>query len=415
MSSDNVSSANNVSSTNNVSSANNSPSTDILATTTTARKANYRPLPVKKTTSVPVRGAKKRKHSAKQSSTRYSEGEETPSEDDIEDDGLTSGDSISSNAQASTKRQRTSRIITRSSIRIPATNEGTGGLNPPSPSLAATTEPLPAIPTADTLSSADDLSTTTVATSIGSSGFQPANTSASPITVETSLGGAVPHANIKSPSGPAGTSAEHVVEATTLARSIVITPVITPHSPPPLVLLSDIDVTSVPTFLSSHGKGRRKVDIFRYLNAVKDPHFQRILLHYIHIEASDTSGVIGSLPVAGRPVEITQWSSKARPATLPDFANTKQGFSGFVGSVFAWWSSIQPSWRTFKQGGKASRVVDGKWGTLYAPRINGLLNVVILAYWWVEVLEKQKPEDGSRADYEEFADDVAWVFSKLST
>ena len=60
-------------------------------------------------------------------------------------------------------------------------------------------------------------------------------------------------------------------------------------------------------------------------------------------------------------------------------------------------------------------MVDGKWGTLYAPRINGLLNVVILAYWWVEVLEKQKPEDGSRADYEEFADDVAWVFSKLST
>ena len=59
--------------------------------------------------------------------------------------------------------------------------------------------------------------------------------------------------------------------------------------------------------------------------------------------------------------------------------------------------------------------VCGDWGALYAPRINGLLNVVVLVYWWIRILEEDEPEDGSRADYEEFTDDVAWVFSHLTT
>ena len=170
---------------------------------------------------------------------------------------------------------------------------------------------------------------------------------------------------------------------------------------------------SVPAFLLSHGKGKRKVDIFDYLNQVEDPHFRQVLLHYIHIEASDKSGMSGLLPTSNRPVEISQWSARARPAGLPDFTKGKRTFSSFVDSAFAWWGSIQPSWRSFKCG-EVSREVNGDWGVLYAPRINGLLNIVMLVYWWVGVLEEQKPKDGIRADYEEFADDVAWVFSNLS-
>jgi hypothetical protein len=37
----------------------------------------------------------------------------------------------------------------------------------------------------------------------------------------------------------------------------------------------------------------------------------------------------------------------------------------------------------------------------------------MLAYWWVRVLEEQEPMGGVRADYEQFADDVAWVLSNL--
>ena len=79
-----------------------------------------------------------------------------------------------------------------------------------------------------------------------------------------------------------------------------------------------------------------------------------------------------------------------------------------------WWASIQPSWRVFECG-KVSREIWGGWDVLYAPHINGLLNVVVLVYWWVRILEEHEPEDGVRADYELFAEDVAWVFSNLSS
>ena len=208
---------------------------------------------------------------------------------------------------------------------------------------------------------------------------------------------------------------ELVTENTSPTCSSAINPSITPPSPSPSppALPTDIDVEDIPAFLRSHGKGKREIDIFGYLNQVEDVRFRQVLIHYIRVESNNKAGVKGTLPTSKRPIEISTWSSRARPASLPDFSNGNRTFSDFVDSVFAWWGSIQPSWRSFKRG-KISRNVHGEWDTLYAPHINGLLNVVILVYWWVRILEEQKPRDGIRADYEQFADDVAWVFSNLS-
>ena len=85
----------------------------------------------------------------------------------------------------------------------------------------------------------------------------------------------------------------------------------------------------------------------------------------------------------------------------------------FVDSIFVWWGSIQPSWRVFERG-KVSREVGGEWEILCAPSINGLLNVVILAYWWAKILKEDGPKGGVRTDYEFFAEDVSWVLSNLS-
>ena len=186
-----------------------------------------------------------------------------------------------------------------------------------------------------------------------------------------------------------------------------------PHPSSP-VSLDDIDVATIPTFLLRHGTGKRQVNIFNYLKSVKDIHFQRVLVHYLHFEINNKSGLGGSLPTAGRPVEIGQWSSRARPPGLPDYTKGKRTLSTFVDSILMWWASIQPSWRTFERG-RVCREVCGDWGVLSAPRTNGLLNVVMLVYWWAKILEEDKPEDGMRADYKLFADDVAWVLSNLST
>jgi len=61
------------------------------------------------------------------------------------------------------------------------------------------------------------------------------------------------------------------------------------RSPSP-VSLDTIDEASVPDFLIHHGKGKREVNIFDYLNKVDDPHFQRVLFHYLHFEINDKSG-----------------------------------------------------------------------------------------------------------------------------
>ena len=180
------------------------------------------------------------------------------------------------------------------------------------------------------------------------------------------------------------------------------------------MLLDDIDVADTPAFLLRHGTRKRQVNIFDYLKSVKDPHFQRVLFYYLRLEISNKAGLSSALPTTGRPIEISHWSSRARPASLPDYKKDGWTLTAFTDSIFVWWGSIQPSWRVFERG-TVSREVSGGWDVLHVLRINGLLNVVMLAYWWARILEEDEPKDGVRADYEFFTDDVAWVLSNLST
>lgn len=203
------------------------------------------------------------------------------------------------------------------------------------------------------------------------------------------------------PCGVVGTDANDVVAAKVLTAA---------PCPSSAASLDDIDAVTIPIFLLRHGKGKRQVNVFKYLKSVKDSHFQSVLFHYLRFEIADKSGSNGSLPTAQRPVELGYWTSRARPASLPDYTKGKRTFTAFVDSIFTWWASIQPDWRKFERG-RVCCEVHGEWDALYAPGVNGLLNVVMLAYWWAKILEEDRPEDGVRADYELFADDVAWVLS----
>ena len=440
---------------NNTSPAHETPSTHVRLTTTAARRANYRPLPTKNATSAPTDGTKKHKHTVDPRPFHYSEdsGSDDDNSDDRSGDGSSSGDSVTFDAPARVKRQRTSRIVTRSSTRTTTADMGKSGeLNSASPSPTITAQPLPAIPEADAPSSAGVLLTSATATP---SDLQPVDVYTGAMDAGGSLSRSTSHVGGETGSGdvpstriepisdlpttdtkvlpatdteflPAtdtkvgavaafrvftDTTVELAIKPTSSARPSIVTPTIAPHSPPP-ALSDDIDEDSVPTFLRSHGRRSREVNIFAYLNQVEDLHFRQVLLQYIRIVTNDKSGESGSLPTSKRPSEISHWSSRTRPATIPDFTKGKRTFSVFVDSVFAWWGSIQPSWRSFERG-EVSREVNGGWEVLHAPGINGLLNVVMLAFWWVRVLEEQKPKDGIRADYEQFTDDVAWVFSNL--
>ena len=412
-----------------------SPTTTITTTTTTtAHRVNYRPLPTKKP--VPVHNTKKRKHNPKARPIRYFEdaGSEEDDSGGRSGDGSSSGDSVSINAPAHPKRQRTSRIVTRASTQTPAPDVNTPS-NPPSPPPIARTQPLSTIPGAGT---AEGGSTATLSASIDSPEPQPIDISANTADTDCSTGRDAPRANSElpaesdnntttieiggrtdTPDTPPATGStittDTGMELVVETRSATISSVtaITSDSPPLPGSSNDFDVDTIPAFLLSHGTGKRKVNIFHYLNEAKDPRFRQVLLHYINFEVNDRSQKAGSLPTAVRPAEVSRWTVAARPADLPAYAKGKRTFSDFVDSIFAWWAAIQPPWRSFKRG-EVSREVQGSWDVLRAPRINGLLNVVVLVYWWGRILEEQKPEDGVRADYEQLADDVAWVISNLS-
>lgn len=375
----------------------------------------------------------KRKHVSKTRSESYfkdTSGDGSGTEDHS-GDGSSSGESVSLDAIARGKRPRISAITTRSSTRTLAPN--VGALNSPSPALLAVRPP--AVSNANTRMPTDHAGTSsvgpaTIATSTDSADLQPPSALADTMDVDDPSGGDGLRADSEAPSTTAteteGTKAEATPVATTQANVIrtelIIKPTLITNTPSitttvthPLASPNVIDVGKVPAFLLSHGKGNRKVDIFQYLNKVQDPHFRQILFHYINFEANDKSGVGGSFPTGNRPIEISQWTSRARPANLPDYTKGKRTFPMFVDSVFTWWASIQPPWRSFQRD-VISREIQGGWGDLHAPHINGLLNVVILAFWWVRFLEEQNPKGSSiRTDYEFFANDVAWVLSHLST
>lgn len=425
---------------------------------TTAQKANYRPLPTKVKS---VGGTKKRGRDSNRSRPkRYFEDSETGNETENHSDEL-SDSSVPSDAPALTKRQRTSTIVTRSSTWLPAPGTSADGVPySVSPVPVVTAHLSPTTPDADTGASNPIMS-------IGSPGPQSTDPSADGMDVDGSGEDAHSASYYISPTeskvpygadseGPVTTDTENPsttdtedptftdAENTTATDAdvpgevpCITNPEVTPVTetgdpsvtintviraasagpalhPPSPALLDDIDEASVPAFLLLHGTGKRQVNIFAYLNEVTDPRFRRVLSHYLRFETDDRSEKARSLPTEERPAEVGRWTTKARPAGIPDYTKGKRSFADFVDSIFKWWGLIQPSWRTFERG-EVSREVQGGWTVLCSPCINGLLNVVILVYWWVKILEEHEPEDGARADYEFFADDVAWVLSNLYT
>ena len=379
---------------------------------TAVNQAKYRALPPRDNPSTDIPTTRKRKHVSTSKGSRpihYFEGSSDEDEGGgyQSGDGWSSGESIESNAQTNTKRQKTFGIVTRSSARTPDLDVSDREHSDPASPTPTIPAPLPMVTASATVTANKATSaTTTDPTNPQLSGIADAG-AIEPPTVNTSQVDNLPRAE---PTAVTHTDSTPTTADLTADGSLSA---VIPTTPPVAIPATAIDVADVPAFLLSHGKGKREVDIFAYLNEVQDPHFRQILFHYIKFEANVNSDTNGTLSTKKRPAEIAQWTSRARPSNLPDLGTEKRTFQKFVNSVFEWWGTIQPSWRTFKRG-QVSRNVGGSWEGLYAPRINGLLNVVMLAYWWVRILDEKQPEDGVREEYETFAEDVAWVLSKLS-
>ena len=178
-----------------------------------------------------------------------------------------------------------------------------------------------------------------------------------------------------------------------------VSPRIDSHPPPAAV---------VPKFLTVTPK-KSKASIHSYLVRCKDSHFQNLLKLYIAFEnVAAASEQAGSLSTTCRPSQVGWWIRSARFGTLPSLPN----LHNYSSSVISWWSHLQPSWRKLDYA--HSNRDDGAFGCLVQPGINGLLNIVILAYWWSSGLAKSEDEGGAEGQrYRWFVADVSWVFSRL--
>ena len=164
----------------------------------------------------------------------------------------------------------------------------------------------------------------------------------------------------------------------------------------------------IPSFLTVAPR-KNKDSVYSYLANSEDFHFQDLLQVYLDFEnAAVTLGIVGLFSTAKRPSQISWWIRSARPSTLPELPD----LHGYGLSVVNWWYSLQPGWRALGCGSSSRE--NGGFDCLLQPGINGLLNVVILAYWWSNALVKSgadSEEEGLK--YRWFVGDVLWVLLKL--
>ena len=152
-----------------------------------------------------------------------------------------------------------------------------------------------------------------------------------------------------------------------------------------------------------------KYNVYKYLSSIKEANFQKLLEAYVTFECADRSRIDGALATLRRPRAISWWTSRARPHKIPPY----DSLWSFTEGIINWWIYLQPEWRKIDVG-VVSRVGGGfdDWECLYQLRMNGLLNVVILAHWWARILvERDNTVDGV---YSWFVSDVSWVLSQLT-
>ncbi|KAJ7731015.1 hypothetical protein B0H16DRAFT_1270760, partial [Mycena metata] len=84
-----------------------------------------------------------------------------------------------------------------------------------------------------------------------------------------------------------------------------------------------------------------------------------------------------------RPQEVTDWirDGRGRAVEIRAISNVET----FERTWWAWWTALQPAWRTPAQGQlspPAAETGTTEWGKLIVPGQNGLLSVVAALYWW---------------------------------
>ncbi|THU91985.1 hypothetical protein K435DRAFT_672971, partial [Dendrothele bispora CBS 962.96] len=123
-----------------------------------------------------------------------------------------------------------------------------------------------------------------------------------------------------------------------------------------------------------------------------------------------------SLPTGSRPNAIHAWVKNARKDHLPVSENESKTFGN---AVLDWWNALQPEWRALDQEALVDvaercwlREVEGQWGKLRCPGINGFSSVLACLRWWLDL--EIRGDGEMLAEWEVMLEDVVWVMDCLA-
>lgn len=114
------------------------------------------------------------------------------------------------------------------------------------------------------------------------------------------------------------------------------------------------------------------------------------------------------LPTNPRPREIAWWFKHGRRLAKKNIPSIKS-VKDFEDEWIAWWSAIQPQWRSAEGWPFKQKDATGEdWGHLLDGGKDGLFLVVVSLGWWIHA---QVPSKESKVG--DAIADVAWVVNNL--
>lgn len=147
-------------------------------------------------------------------------------------------------------------------------------------------------------------------------------------------------------------------------------------------------------------------------------HFRQ--LHPVFQELEHSSdfatgkGTVHALGNKNRLEAIHWWISRARTGQPPI------QIQKFSGQFWAWWSSLQPSWRVLPNPAEGEpfqlprdRNVEGDWSALDKPGLNGFYSVIAALGWWGAALTTDSSSDWEVSFWEMAVDDVKWTMQQI--
>ena len=124
---------------------------------------------------------------------------------------------------------------------------------------------------------------------------------------------------------------------------------------------------------------RNALQMFQSDGVALGEEWSRLLRIWAQFENQSAYTSHENLGTLHRPKVVKDWIQRARPATwrppIDNIADLEKNYS-------MWWASLQPAWRHFEDGSLRSDLVDGDWSELRRPGVNGILNVLVVLFYW---------------------------------